>query len=231
MEEGSLADWYFPESSAVRSYGGGEYNSDGGDSVASSERARSGAWAVKATLPGAGGTRLFRWQEARANRDLVYEAWFYLPAAYRITGNYWNLFQFKSRSTAGAVDPLWFVDLVTTADGSLRPTLIWWHRTLEGPRPGQAGLRRLQPLSPVTVPAGRWFSLKARLHQSKDFDGTLQVWLDGQLIFDQTGVRTSFNNCAYNSWCATNEWSVNNYSDGLNASPATLYIDDAQISR
>jgi hypothetical protein len=69
------------------------------------------------------------------------------------------------------------------------------------------------------------------LRQSKDFDGYLQIWIDGQLVFDQTGIRTSYQNCNSNSWCTSNEWSVNNYSDGLSASPATMYFDDAQISR
>jgi hypothetical protein len=68
------------------------------------------------------------------------------------------------------------------------------------------------------------------LRQSKDFDGQVIFWQDGIKIFDFQNVRTSYNNPTYNSWNASNEWAVNNYSDGISPSPATIYIDDAVIS-
>ncbi len=108
---------------------------------------------------------------------------------------------------------------------------MWWHRTLEGPHPGEYGFRRYSPLEEVSIPTGRWFNITARLRQSKDFDGLIQFWVDGQLALSQEGVRTSYGNCAYNAWCSSNEWSVNNYSDSLSPTPASLYIDDAEISR
>ena len=64
---------------------------------------------------------------------------------------------------------------------------------------------------------------------SLDFDGFLRVYQDGQLIFDQSNVRTSYANCNYNAWCTSNAWSVNNYSDGLTPVPAVIYLDDAVI--
>jgi len=115
------------------------------------------------------------------------------------------------------------------APGRMRLSLIWWHRTLEGPQKGQSGLRRFTQ-TVADLPTGRWFELKAQLKQSKDFDGSLRVWQDGQLIFDLAGIRTSFANCAYNSWCAANEWAINNYSDGLSPAPATIYADDASVA-
>jgi hypothetical protein len=205
MEEGSLADWSSDS-------GGGEYNSGAGDSVASTDRAFGGSYGAKMALTGPGGTRLFRWKEARANRDLVYSARFFFPQAYTLTadpntGRYWNLLQFKSRSTSGANDPLWYLDVTNPAAGRMRLDLIWWHRSLEGPRPGEVGLRRFRQTL-ADVPVGRWFELKARLVQSKDFDGSLRIWQDGQLIFDMAGIRTSFANCTYNSWCAATEWAI-----------------------
>jgi hypothetical protein len=237
MEGGSLAEWYAPESGPSGSFGGGEYNSGGADTVASTERAHSGSWSAKATIfSGSGGTRLFRWRELRQNQDLLFETWFFIPAAYRLTadpsyGRYWDIFQYKSRSTSGAVDPIWYLDLQKRADGSLAPHLIWWHRTLEGPELGQLGFRRFQPAADVSFPVGRWVSVKARLRQSRDFDGVLQFWIDGRLVYDKQNVRTSYSNCSYNSWCGSNEWSVNNYSDGLDPALAPLYIDDARITK
>jgi hypothetical protein len=58
----------------------------------------------------------------------------------------------------------------------------------------------------------------------------LRIWQDGQLLFDLTGIRTSYLNCAYNPWCASNEWSINNYSDALTPAPAVIYADDASIA-
>jgi Polysaccharide lyase len=231
MEEGTLADWYYPEAGRTGDYGGGEYNSGSGDTTASTEQARSGSWSARATLAdGSGGTRLFRWRESRVHRVASYSAWFHFPVAEWVSG-YWNIMQFKSRSAGGANDPIWFLDVQTRSDGSLRPTVVWWPRRLEGPRRGQSGFRRFKPRTEVRIPVGRWTNITARLRQSKDFDGVVQFWIDGQLIFDLREVRTSFPNCRYNRWCASNEWSVNNYARSLSPPNPTIYIDDAEIRR
>jgi hypothetical protein len=81
------------------------------------------------------------------------------------------------------------------------------------------------------LPVGRWTHLEAFLSESKDFDGRLTLWQDGAQVIDLNGIRTSYPNCTYNSWCASNEWSVNLYSDGLSPNPATIYIDSAAIGR
>jgi hypothetical protein len=39
-----------------------------------------------------------------------------------------------------------------------------------------------------------------------------------------------YNNCNYNAWCASNEWSVNLYSDGMSPNPAVVYFDAAAIA-
>jgi hypothetical protein len=232
MEEGSLADWYYPEADRSGNHGGGEYNSGSGGTTASTKQARSGSWSARATLAtGTGGTRLFRWRESRVHRVASYSAWFYFPVAERVTGGYWNIMQFKSRSVGGAVDPIWFLDVQTRSDGSLRPTVVWWPRRLQGPRRGQSGFRRFEPRTEVRIPVGRWMHITARLRQSKGFDGVVQFWIDGQLIFGLRKVRTSFRNCRYNRWCASNEWSVNNYARSLSSPNPTIYIDDAEIRR
>jgi hypothetical protein len=230
LEEGTLADWSAPPEMA----GGGEFNSGSGYAAASTEHAHSGAWGTELVLPdGRGGTRLFRWRELRAHRRSLVSVWLLIPRAYaltgdRATGRFWNLFQFKSRSPEGRNDPLWFVNLARPAAGRLRLQLVWWHRTLEGPRPGRHGFRRFRQRI-KDVPVGRWFKLTALLRQSNRFDGKLCVWQGRRRLFAKEGVRTSFANCAYNRWCTSNEWSVNNYSDGLDPRPAVVYVDDARI--
>ncbi len=181
---------------------------------------------------GRGGTRLFRWKESREHREARYSAWFYFPRAYRLTGRrccrYFNLFQFKSRSASGANDPIWYIEIRARSPGTMSLQLVWWPRTLEGPHRGERGFRRFRTVA--TVPVRRWFRLTAFLRQSKDFDGRLLVWQNGKVVFDQRDVRTSYQNCAYNPWCAANEWSVNLYSDGLSPKPVVAYVDDARIA-
>ncbi|HWH95374.1 MAG TPA: hypothetical protein VNT03_16050, partial [Baekduia sp.] len=235
VEEGTLADWRYPETRAVGNFGGGEYDSGSGRATATRGEAHSGAWAARLTLAdGRGGTRLFRWRELHAHRDAVMRVWLRIPRRYRLTaprstGRYWNVFQLKSRSRSGRNDPLWFLNLANPSPGRLRLELIWWHRTLEGPRRGQSGFRRLTQTI-AGVPVGRWFRLTARLRQARDFDGLLCVWQDAHLLFSLPNVRTSFANCSVTSWCASNEWSVNNYSDGIAPAPTVIYADDASIA-
>jgi hypothetical protein len=234
MEEGTLADWYSPQPAAIGNFGGGEYNSDGGVTTVSDERSRSGSFAAKLTLPGGhGGTRLFRWRELRRHQETLQTAWFFFPRSYTkigTDGSFLNLFQFKSRSISGAVDPMWYLDVSNPTPDRMRLDLVWWPRALEGPRHGELGFRRLTQHI-ADIPVGRWFELRAQLRQSKDFDGVLRIWQDGQLIFDMTGIRTSYTNCRYTPWCAVNEWAVNNYSDLLTPSPSAIFVDDARIER
>jgi hypothetical protein len=235
MEEGTLSDWASPGGGSGSAPGGGEFDSGGGRARASRREAHSGTWAARLVLPdGRGGTRLFRWGELQLHRDAVVSVWLRVPRRYRMTGDvatgrYWNVFQIKSRSTSGANDPLWFLDLASRSGRRLRLQLVWWHRTLEGPRPGRSGFRRFKQRV-TDVPVGRWFRLTARLLQSSQFDGMLCVWQGARLIFAKSHIRTSYENCTHNSWCAANEWSVNNYSDGLSPAPAVLYVDDAGVA-
>jgi hypothetical protein len=231
MEEGSLADWYFPEiSQDAPNIGGGEFDSDNGVASATQEQAHTGRWSARLALPeGAGGSRLFRWRETRAFREVLVTVWLYFPRTYRVNGQYWNVLQFKSRSATGENDPLWFLDVANTEAGGMRFNLVWWHRTLEGPHAGESGFRRLQQ-NMSDIPVARWFEMQIWLRESHDFTGQLRVWQDGRLLFDMDHVRTSYENCAISAWCTSNEFAVNNYSDGLSPSPVFIYADDAEIA-
>ena len=227
MEAGSLADWYYPSTGATGYYGGGEYNSGNADAVASVERAHTGLTSAKLTVNGSGGTRLFRWKEPRENREANYSAWFYFPQTLNITGWGNNIFQFKS--VGASTDPFWYI-VLQSSGGVLRPEMHWWDGlTVAGPHQGESGFKRYQPLVPVSVPVGRWLKIECFLRQSNAFDGALRCTWDGTLIFDFTNVRTGYQNCNYNAWCVDQHWAVNNYSDAMD--PASIYVDDAQISR
>lgn len=245
MEEGKLDDWFNPgtEASPGCCYGGDMQNSGQYEAIASTDFAHSGTYSLRAKIwtpaTPTSGVRAFRWQEPHSNRDAYYSGWFYLPTSYTLTadpsnGQFWNLFQFKSRTQDDSrIDPLW--GLYAKPDGNgglyLRAGWGWGNATLAGPySTSNVGGKWIEPTTRVSLPIGRWFKLEAFLHQSKDFDGHLTFWQDGVQILDLPNVRTSYANCNYNSWCASNEWSLNNYSDGLSPNPATIYIDDAVIS-
>ena len=240
MEEGSLADWYYPSTGPSGDYGGGLYNSGRYEAVASQDRAHTGSTALRARIwtPSSptSGVRAFRWRESRLYRAAYYSAWFYVPTSYTLTGDpccgrYWNLFQFKSRSTTGRNDPVWALYVGNRPTGELYVYAGWgWGGTaIAGPYATSDVSGKNYSQSVANLPIGRWTRIEAFLRESKDFDGRLTVWQDGVQLFDFVNIRTSYDNPDYNSWHASNEWSVNLYSDGLSPDPATIYIDDAQI--
>jgi hypothetical protein len=240
MEEGTLADWYWPSTGPTGSYGGGLYNSGSYEAVASQGQAHSGSLSMRAMIrtpyQPTSGVRAFRWKEARENRAAYYSAWFYIPVRFTLTGDpccgrYWNLFQFKSRSTDGRNDPVWALYVGNRPSGELYLYAGWgWGGTaIAGPysTSGVSGKNFQQAVA--NLPVGRWTRIEAFLRESKDFDGQLTVWQDGVQLFDFRNVRTSYDNPSYNAWHAANEWSINLYSDGLSPNPATIYVDDASI--
>jgi hypothetical protein len=236
FEEGNLSD-------LTLNGGGGEFNSGSGDTTASTVRAHTGNWSAAARLATAnGGTRLFRWNETRANREFVASAWLYLPGNVTSRGNFWNLMQIKSRSTTGLNEPIWQAD-VTLVGGNYRLDMIWYGNRnappIYGPFAGMTqGWKRYTyltlpeaaPNGQVNLPKDQWFRLRFEVRQSRDFDGALRVRVGDTVAYDFQNVRTSYDNCAYNAWCTSNEWSVNNYSDGLQPAPVTVGIDDVQIA-
>jgi hypothetical protein len=240
MEESGLADWYYPSTGPTGSYGGGLYNSGAHEAVASRSQAHSGAASMRATIwtPSrpTSAVRAFRWRESRTNREAYYSAWFYIPTRYTLTGDsccgrYWNLFQFKSRSSDGRNDPVWALYVANRPSGELYLYAGWgWGGTrIAGPysTSGVGGKNYQQTVA--SLPVGRWTRIEAFLRQSKDFDGRVAVWQDGVLLFDFRNVRTSYDNPAYNAWRSANEWSINLYSDGLSPNPASMYVDDVSI--
>jgi hypothetical protein len=236
MEDGSTSEW-------LAGGGGQLYNSGAFEAEASTDIARTGLHSLRARIwtpsSPSSGVRAFRWQEARANQELYYSAWLYLPTAYTLSnerrnGGYWNVFQFKSRTAdRSRDDPVWAFYATPDGEGGLylRAGWGWGGTALAGPY-GTDGVggKNYEPETRVSLPVGRWVHLQAFLRQSSEFDGRLTFWQDGVKLFDLDGIRTSYPNCSFNAWCADNGWSVNLYSDGLLPNPATIYIDDATIS-
>jgi hypothetical protein len=232
MESGNTSMW-------SADGGGGLYNSGEYSVEPSHDVSHSGSWSLKASIDtraGTSGVRAFRWDEPRQNRTARYSVWVYIPQKYTLNGSqeWWNLFQFKSRTNDDSrVDPVWGFYAQEDAQGLyLQAGWGWGGTNVAGPRPGDdVSGKWYPPAHKVYLPVGRWVHLEAYLRQSRDFTGTLKFWQDGVLLYDISGIRTSYNNCNFNSWCADDEWSINLYSDGMTPNPASIYVDDVGITR
>jgi hypothetical protein len=171
---------------------------------------------------GESGCRQFRHEESLTGAPFFYGAWYYVPA-YVAAANYWNVFQFKSE-TETKNDPFWVLDLLPrSARGPLRLRLRW-KGTVVGPfeRDTTTGTKTYEQRA-ADVPLGRWFHVETYLKQAPDFSGRLTVWQDGVLLYDVAGVKTKYPG-------GDQRWSVNNYSDGLLPTLATLFVDDATVA-
>ena len=227
MEGSGLARWSAGD-------GGGEFDTGGARVSRTPARRHGGRASARLVLPrGSGGARLFRWGESRRHRELVYSAWYLVPKRYRATrprsSRYWIVFQFKSTSEdRRRNDPFWYVTLGRAPRRGLAARLAWGYQSgLEGPHRGERGWRTY---GRRPVPVGRWFRIVARLRQSNDFDGAIEVSVDGRRLATLEGVRTGWPNCTYAAWCVDQAWAVTHYSDGLAPAPAELYVDDASIA-
>lgn len=178
--------------------------------------------------------------DARPPEDVsgTYSAWYFLPAAYSVPSGTWvNIFQFKeqyatSSSPTGTSDPLWWLQLADCTFGqgqapyyntpppqcnrSDQPVVFMAH--WGGGWNGDPATRRTF----ATVPLGRWFQVKAVLHQSDRID----FYVDGNLL--STALASEYpvspSHGSDSRWWI---WGVGNYSTGING---PLYIDQASYT-
>ena len=244
-DEGSLADWYAPSTSPNGSEWGGPFSNGGATATASTTYKRSGTHSAKLTIPastpGGAGARLFRWGEPRLYREAYYEAYYYFPAVGVLSddpsASFWQIMQFKSRNQAGTRnDPFWYIDIVNPTASTMRARLVWWGNQALGFGPHAAEAHHFraydQRVNPINIPVGQWVRFRMYLKQNSagQFDGAIKVWQDDALILEQSNIITGYDNTTYGaSWRTTNEWSVNNYSDGINRAQYSLYVDDPRI--
>ncbi len=189
-------------------------NSGTGAVTVSTDVAHSGRYSAKLSISNASnqtqGARLFRWDESAAYPQAYYSAWYYFPQQY--TGMiWWNVFQFKSKLSESANDPLWVLNVGNRGDGQMYFYLYDWVN------------RRAYSQGIKNIPVGTWFHLEAFYQQATDNTGRIAFWQDGQPIFDLGGVVTRRSGDEI-------DWSVANYTDNINPSDATIYVDDARIS-
>ncbi len=227
-ETGDISQWLGPDGQS-----GGIFNSNTPPGTArvwvTDRQARSGDHSVALRITGADnaqqGARLFRtWVQNNVVVEELpdrayYSAWFLFPRRFD-TQDWWNIFQFKSRDSAAPSESLLSFNVGNQPDGDME--LYVYHH---GPN------RSYAPTADVALPVGEWVHIEAWLDISSTAngqvqpDGGLRVWVDGTRIINRTGIRTLRQP---NGWI---NWSVNNYTDDLRPVDATIFVDDAAISR
>lgn len=210
FETGDYSQW-------VENENGGIYNSGTGTATVTTAVARSGRYAGALTITGAnnpGGdaqaVRVFRWKESVTGQALYYSAWYYFPQVYR-PDSWWNVFQFKSR-TPSRNDPFWALNVGYNWNNQMVFYLYDW--------PNQ----KVYTQDLMTIPVGRWFHVEVFYKQGIN-NGHITVWQDGVQLFDIDGITTMYPDSFHSAL-----WSINNYTDAISPSDATIYIDDAVIS-
>jgi hypothetical protein len=230
METGDLSEWFFPSTGPTAINGGDIENSGVATAIASRDVAHTGSYSAKLTITTPdtpdSGSRLFRWREPRAHPDLYYRVWYYFPEVVTPNGNpaWWNVMQWKSQHVVNGqtVSDAFFVLSVgeTTLNGQAAMYFFLCPPNVQIGGPGC-----LAQTTPYTlVPVGQWFEVEAHYVCAGDNTGRVTIWQNGSemALFDLTNVQTRYadGDCT---------WSANNYSNSLNPSTATIYIDDAAI--
>ncbi len=238
-ETGNLSEW---GQVANGSAGGGEFNSGGGDSTASTTFAHTGSWSARQTIntkKRSAGTRLFRWAEFRnlaPGQPATASVWVYIPATVKV-GGYFNLFQFKSKTQSGSyIDVFFQLNLFNRANGTLYLKAAWGCGAENpafplGPYASSTAADNCtftDPLAAVTVPVGRWFQVTAEIVPSAGYTGSIRFWQDGVLLYDLQGVMTGYPNTNSVNGVDT-QWAVNAYGNGLSPSAYVQYVDDAEV--
>ncbi|GEM_PF-3226904 len=203
-ETGDLSDW-------SRDGGGGIFNSGTGQVSVTTEAAHSGRYSAKMVVSGIDGgvqaCRLFRWGEHLSSG--YFSTWYMFPVLPQVNG-WLNIFQFKKKNySTGQVDPTWYNEF----ENQKILSLTHWNQAWDIPA-------NVQP--PPALVAGKWFHIEW-YYKDGVSDGAIKIWIDGNLIWDLSGINTR-------GIDPDIQWAPVLY--GTNVTPGYLvaYVDDAAIS-
>lgn len=208
-ETGDLSQW-------TRNQGEAVFNTGTGRVRITESFARSGRYGVALSIRNADGrpqaARIFRWDENL--KSGYYSVWFYFPRRFE-PAHWWNVFQFKSPDRNGVSRPTWSLNVGNLRNGAMT---FYLYDSLRG-RTHDAPLTS----APLVIPVGRWVHVEAFYKHATNTTGRIAIWQDGTKIYDVSGVKTALSNYV--------QWSVDNYTNKIHPSSATIYIDDAAISK
>ncbi len=196
-ETGNLDQW------TQGQYGEAVFNSGTGDVTVSQDVAHSGSSALKMTITDANGTtqaaRIFRWNDPDGNAlpaSAYYSVWYYFPQTYT-PDQWWDVMQFKSKSSSGQTDPMWVLNVGNRSNGNMY-FYLW-----------DAMHSKSYDAAPqVDVPVGRWVHIETYFQRSTGNSGQITIWQDGVKLFDLSGIQTTTSD--------NQQWALSNYTDNIN---------------
>jgi len=229
MEMGNLTEW------------SEKVNSGSADSwavLAASEGIppRGGKWVMKQSVTGVdGGTRMQRYPEINsltASGTTFYISWWdYYPRRFTAASSTPGSFMFmpfgiaSADNCTGCYHPIWglFVD-----PANFNFVLGWSPNNMapaEGPHAGEHGPRGY--VATPQIPVGQWTYFEVMITPSSTFTGALKIWMNGQVLFDLTNIKTRFPDVGIGGMMWTEHTAYGSY---INPTPATHYVDDLTIS-
>ena len=211
-ETGNLDQW------TAGQYGEAAFNSGTGTVTPSTDVAHSGKTSLKLAISDANGTsqaaRIFRWNDPEGNalpESAYYSVWYYFPQNYT-PAEWWNVMQFKSRTSSSSVDPMWVLNVGNRANGNMYFYL--WDAMHKQSHDATAAL---------DLPVGQWVHIEIYFRRSTGSSGQITIWQDGTKLFDLDQIQTTT--------ADNQQWSLSNYTDNIAPSNPVIYADDAVISR
>jgi hypothetical protein len=193
---------------------------------------KGGSYALKQAVSNPyGGTRMQRYPEvdslARSGTTFYWSWWDYFPTPISFgLSDTFILWGMASKSTsASAGDPFW--GLVLHNSGNTLD-LVWSPASTApaGPHAGESGKRIYTSSTPV--PVGQWNFIEIMITPRGDFTGAFKLWMNGQVLFDLSSVKTMYPNVGQTGVMLWTEQT--GYGSGLTPNPAIHYVNDVTIS-
>ncbi|MGH2541816.1 MAG: heparin lyase I family protein, partial [Ardenticatenaceae bacterium] len=153
----------------------------------------------------AGKSSLERWRITHGERDFTVSAWYYFPTDY--PSDVWSLLMQIKEAQNPRNPP------AVIAINRDRELLLYNGLTNSNVK-----------VSSTVVPVGRWVQIKTRFVINHN-NGRVTTWLDGQLVFDVSGINTLGHSTTRDVY-----FGVGNYLSG-NIVRSHVYIDDIWVTR
>ena len=188
------------------------------------------SWNSASGVSEASGTRVARYPEvaslAKAGTTFYYSWWDFFPAALSYGGGGWyNHWQIASNDASNNGAPIWVLGI----SGSGNTMVLAWSPNglapANGPHNGETGSRTYT--SPIAIPVRQWVFFEVMITPRGDFTGAIKVWMNGQVLFDLSNIKTQF---PYVSQGLLTWITNNNYGSSLTPTPFVHYIDDVTVS-
>jgi hypothetical protein len=198
---------------------------------------KGGNWVMQQSVLGASGvaeasgTRMFRYEPlntlARAGTTVYWSWWDYFPTTITF-GPYdsfilWSVVGKDAVKSYNPVYSLVFHNSGNTLD------LVWSPNNRApdpGPHIGESGWRRYSSSTPV--PVGQWVFFEAMITPKPDFTGALKIWMNGQVLFDLSQVKTMYPDTGQGDPLFALEQT--SYGSNLTPMPCVHYVDNVTLS-